>query len=143
MKINVFNTILTLFESVIEMYVLLFTEVPQPPTAFRASDVAKNSLTLSWEPPIGDDTITGYIIEKKKEHSDEWTRVARVPGKVRTHNVTGLTPGGTFSFRVAAENPAGTSEPAELPVAVELKGKKGEFCGCFENKIFYLSMYKK
>lgn len=104
---------------------VVFIEVPQSPTALRASDVTRNSLTLSWEPPIGDDTITGYIVEKKKEHTDEWVRVARTPGKVRTHNVTGLPVGGTFNFRVSAENPAGVSKPAQLPVAVELKGNKG------------------
>lgn len=96
--------------------------------------MTRNSLTLSWEPPIGDDTITGYIIEKKKEHTDEWVRVARTPGKVRTHNVTGLPVGGTFSFRVSAENPAGVSEPAQLPVAVELKGNKGN--GIFQTIFF-------
>ena len=40
--------------------------------------------------------------------------------------MTGLTPGALFNFRVSAENPAGISSPAELPVAVELKGQKGK-----------------
>lgn len=85
---------------------------------------------MSWEPPYGDDTITGYIIEKKKEHTDEWTRVSRVTGKVKSHHITGLAAGGAFYLRVSAENPAGISEPAEMPVVVELKGRKGMYKLC-------------
>ena len=65
------------------------------------------------------------MIEKKKLHGDDWSRVVRVPGKVRSHNVTGLPIGSQFYFRIAAENPAGMSELVELPVVVELKGSKG------------------
>ena len=100
-------------------------EVPEPPTALRASDVNHTAVTLSWEPPYGDSTITNYLIEKRKEHSDEWTRAGRVSGKMKSHRLTGLQPGGAFYFRISAENAAGISKPAELPVVVELKGRKG------------------
>ena len=104
---------------------LILTEVPQPPTSLHVSDVTKTALTLTWEPPYGDDTISGYLIEKRQPHSDTWEKITRVPGKIRSHHMTGLTPGAMFNFRVSAENPAGISSPAELPVAVELKGQKG------------------
>ena len=89
--------------------------------------MTKTALTLTWEPPYGDDTISGYLIEKRRPDIDDtWDKITRVPGKIRSHHLTGLKPGATFSFRVSAENPAGISSPAELPVAVELKGSKGK-----------------
>ena len=102
------------------------TEVPEAPTALHVSDVTKTALTLTWEPPYGDDTVSGYLIEKQHPDSDTWEQITRVPGKVRSHHMTGLKPGETVKFRVSAENPAGISSPAELPVAVELKGSKGK-----------------
>ena len=106
--------------------VYIFSEVPEAPSALHVSDVTKTALTLTWEPPYGDDTVSGYLIEKRHQDSDQWEQITRVPGKVRSHHMTGLKPGETLIFRVSAENPAGVSAPAELPVAVELKGKKGK-----------------
>ena len=100
--------------------------MPEAPSALHVSDVTKTALTLTWEPPYGDDTVSGYLIEKRQADSDKWEQITRVPGKVRSHHMTGLKPGETLIFRVSAENPAGVSAPAELPVAVELKGKKGK-----------------
>ena len=91
-------------------------------------DVTKDSLTLTWEAPdSGQKGLTGYMIEKRTPDSEHWERVARVPALVKSHHVTGLPEGGTFYFRVFAENSTGLSNPAELKKPVEMKGKKGYY----------------
>ncbi|KAK3083483.1 hypothetical protein FSP39_023775 [Pinctada imbricata] len=100
-------------------------EPPASPTALRAKDIAKDSLTLTWEAPPGSKgDIIGYTLERRKSDSNDWERVARVPGKVTTHHIKNLPPGSSHFYRVIAENAAGASKPTELKAPVELKGKK-------------------
>ena len=96
----------------------------------------KDSLTLAWSPPTDDDgTIKRYIIEKRSADSRTWEPITDVSGRTKWCMVKNLPLGGSFYFRVKAENPAGLSEPAELSVPVELKAKKG---GCGDVVIFAL-----
>ena len=86
----------------------------------------KDSLTLAWTaPPDDDGKIKRYIIEKRSADSRTWEPLTDVSGRTKWLMVKDLPPGGSFYFRVTAENPAGLSEPAELSVPVELKAKKG------------------
>lgn len=43
--------------------------------------------------------------------------------------ITGLKSGGLYKFRVIAFNTAGNSEPGEVPEALEVKDRSGEFAG--------------
>ncbi|KAK7507540.1 hypothetical protein BaRGS_00001475, partial [Batillaria attramentaria] len=98
---------------------------PSAPENLRAENIDKDSLTLAWTPPPDDDgSIKRYIIEKRAADSKTWEPVTDVSGRTKWFMVKGLPPGGSFFFRVKAENPAGVSAPAELSVPVELKTKK-------------------
>lgn len=102
------------------------TGKPSPPGSLRAEKVDRDSLTLAWTPPLDDDqSITRYIIEMRSADSNQWEPLSDVSGRTKWFMVRNLPPGGSFYFRVIAENPAGQSEPAELSVPVELKAKKG------------------
>lgn len=103
-----------------------FSELPSPPTSLRVKDVTKDSLTLTWEAPdSGQKGLTGYLIERRTPDSEHWERVCRVPPLVKSQHMSDLPEGGTFYFRVFAENSTGQSSPAELKKPVELKGRKG------------------
>lgn len=120
----IFNTIFA--SKLILIYFFCCVEPPMSPASLHVKDITKTSLTLTWEPPpSGPEGITGYNIERRLSNSDEWERVARVPGKVLSHHLKGLKEGHAFFFRVTAENAAGTSKPTELRAPVELKGRKG------------------
>ena len=50
---------------------------PSPPVNLRAIDFTKESVTLSWEPPVdkGRGKIFGYLLEYQKAGDDEWQKV--------------------------------------------------------------------
>lgn len=76
---------------------------PEPPGRPTISNSTHNSVTLSWS--AAEDMgapITGHTIT--------WPGGSHECGAGTTCTVDGLTPGETYSFRVAATNRAGTSE---------------------------------
>lgn len=50
---------------------------PGPPVNLQAIDFTKESVTLSWQPPIdtGRGKIFGYLLEFQKAGEEEWTKV--------------------------------------------------------------------
>ena len=108
---------------------------PDAPSSPRGplvvSDVLKNSMTLSWQPPFsdGDSPITGYIIERQDLTlglASSWTRVDRVRAHIYALTVTHLAEGHRYLYRVIAENSYGRSAPLESHAAVEAKSPFGQ-----------------
>lgn len=101
----------------------MITEVPEPPTRpLVASDMTKDSLTLSWQPPKydGGSPVTGYLIDKIDLDQGGWVHCARLPADSTTHTVGNLLKNRRYNFRVYAQNKIGTSEPIELPDAMKV-----------------------
>ena len=72
------------------------------PGNFRAQANGPNEIVLSWNKPSGDAEIWEYQIERKTEGLD-WTRLAVVyPGQGTSYADSGLSAGGTWSYRVRA-----------------------------------------
>jgi hypothetical protein len=90
---------------------------PSAPTAFAVTPAANGtSATVTWSPPLSDggNAVTGYQVSR--------TGGAPVDlGLVGTHTWTGLTPGTTYLFTVAARNAVGVglaaSSSAAMPAA--------------------------
>jgi len=108
-----------------------YTDAPSAPRGpLVVSDVHKNSMTLTWQPPFsdGDSPITGYIIEKQDTSlglTSSWTRVERVRSHIYSLTVTHLAEGHRYLFRIIAENSLGRSQPLESRFAVEAKSPYG------------------
>ena len=83
-----------------------YVEVPSAPRSPSASpDPGAASVSLSWLAPSSDGgtAITGYRLEYDTDPAFGSPTVVPL-GVVLAHEVTGLTPGETYYFRLAAEN---------------------------------------
>ncbi|TEB14842.1 Exoglucanase B precursor [Pelotomaculum sp. FP] len=70
-------------------------------STLTASNVAQNSLTLTWTGATDDVGVTGYQIYQDN------TVLTTVDGNTLNYNVTGLTAGTPYSFKVEAGDAAG------------------------------------
>lgn len=91
---------------------------PGTPKSLEVTDVKKDSMVLTWEPPSADggSPITGYIIEKHDKEGVRWIRCNRKNITGLTFKVRGLLESHSYEFRVAAENTVGIGEPSAATV---------------------------
>lgn len=77
-------------------------------------------MTVSWKEPSDDgkSPITGFILERKTTKEMKWTKLNRKPLTERSLEVTGLTEGIEYEYRVSAVNIAGPGKPSEPSVGV-------------------------
>lgn len=83
------------------------------------TNVLKDRMTVSWKEPSDDgkSPILGYMLEKKEPKQINWTKMNRKPMMERSLEVTGLTEGVEYEFRVTAVNIAGAGKPSEASAA--------------------------
>jgi len=102
--------------------------MPQGP--LEVTDVTKTSAKLKWKKPEDDGgcPIKEYEVEKMDVATGKWVRVGRVPGDrpFPELDVTGLTPGAEYKFRVTAVNDEGDSEPLVTEKATIAKNPYGK-----------------
>ncbi|KAI8487371.1 hypothetical protein Bbelb_348400 [Branchiostoma belcheri] len=93
---------------------------PDPPQNVRVTKTAKKPITqaqLVWDKPISDhgSRIKGYVVERKKEGSSDWMRLAEAKDcKKEEFLATGFSEGFEYWIRIRAVNAGGESEPAPL-----------------------------
>ncbi|KAF6733011.1 Titin, partial [Oryzias melastigma] len=90
-------------------------DTPGAPYKLEGSDIAKDSLTLTWYEPDedGGSPITGYWVERYEADHDKWIRCNKLPIKDTNYRVKGLPTRKKYKFRVLAENLAGTGKPSK------------------------------
>jgi len=102
--------------------------VPDAPFPLIVSDLQSNSCTLDWKAPTwnGGEEIIGYTIEMRigESRSGQWTKVyTTTDSYARSQQITGLTEGQEYFFRISAFNKNASSEPLTLNRAVVPKRK--------------------
>ncbi|PSN48991.1 hypothetical protein C0J52_03867 [Blattella germanica] len=110
-------------QETVELTVLGKPSMPQGP--LEVSDVTKTSAKLKWKKPEDDGgcPIKEYEVEKLDMATGKWVRVGKIPGDrpFPEMEVTGLTPGAEYKFRVSAINEEGDSEPLVTEKAIVAK----------------------
>ncbi|XP_054161595.1 twitchin-like isoform X2 [Oppia nitens] len=106
-------------EATVEVTVVSKPAKPEGP--IEVSDVNKKGCHLKWDKPKDDggEPIEGYVIEKLEPETGAWVPVAR--SLIPEADVTGLTPGKSYEFRVKAVNKEGESEPLQTDYPIVAK----------------------
>ena len=100
-----------------------FADKPSAPRNLKVTDVTKETAGLTWEPSESDGgtPIKEYTIEKRDASRNNWIGIGRVKPDTTSFTACKLWEGCDYFFRVAAENPVGVSDFAELPKPVTAK----------------------
>ncbi len=86
-------------------------------SSLTASDVSSSSLTLTWSAATDNVGVTEYRIYR------DGSVIATVAGDVSTYNVSGLTRGTAYTFKVDAGDAAGNRSTAVESTATTLAGE--------------------
>uniref|UniRef100_A0A3B4Y4U8 Titin n=1 Tax=Seriola lalandi dorsalis TaxID=1841481 RepID=A0A3B4Y4U8_SERLL len=95
-------------------------DTPGSPLNLTVKDIKRESVTVTWEPPLidGGARIKNYLVEKRESTRKVYSNVDNKCTKT-SYRITGLTEGTIYYFRVLAENEFGVGQPAETENAVK------------------------
>uniref|UniRef100_A0A8C4S4S7 Titin n=1 Tax=Erpetoichthys calabaricus TaxID=27687 RepID=A0A8C4S4S7_ERPCA len=105
-------------------------DTPSAPVNFRIKEITKDSVSLTWEPPLldGGAKIKNYIIEKRESTRKAYSAVVTNCHKT-SWKVDSLQEGCNYYFRVSAENEHGiglhaeTTDPIKVSEVPQPPGK--------------------
>lgn len=105
----------------VEVEIQILSKPSKPKGPLAVSDVTAEGCKLKWEKPEDDggEPIDHYVVERMDTETGRWVPVCE--SKTPEADVTGLTEGKDYHFRVKAVNPEGESEPLETETSVRAK----------------------
>ncbi|KAM4600603.1 myomesin-3 [Polymixia lowei] len=88
---------------------------PASPLAVQVSDLNKDYVFLTWEPPSADGAspVEGYYVERYDIGEGQWVRCNEAVQRACHFPVFGLKEGTMYQFRVCAVNKAGAGRPSK------------------------------
>ncbi|XP_033116214.1 twitchin-like [Anneissia japonica] len=95
-------------------------DVPGPVANFRAQDATFESVELTWNTPSDDggSPILGYVVEKKPENMDSWSRAAST--SMTSCMASMLESNMPYKFRIRVDNVHGSSEYVEVSHTISI-----------------------
>uniref|UniRef100_A0A673GNE5 Titin n=1 Tax=Sinocyclocheilus rhinocerous TaxID=307959 RepID=A0A673GNE5_9TELE len=98
-----------------ETIIVKVLDTPSASLNFKVKEITKESVTLTWEPPIldGGAKIKNYIVEKRESTRKTFSAVVTNCHKL-SWKVEPLQEGCSYYFRVLAENEHGIGLPADI-----------------------------
>lgn len=108
-------------EDSFELELLVLSKPSKPKGPLKVSDVKADGCKLKWEAPEDDGglPVEGYVVERMDLETGRWVPVCET--KTPEADVTGLTEGKDYHFRVRAVNPEGESDPLDTETSVRAK----------------------
>jgi titin len=105
-----------------EASVTTLATVPSAPRNLTISKISYRTLSLGWSLPEsnGGAPITNYKIEFSGNGGTTWTEITHAVSASRSFNVTGLTRGKEYKFRVSAINASGVGAASVAASATTL-----------------------
>ncbi|XP_025833492.1 twitchin isoform X4 [Agrilus planipennis] len=105
----------------VDVEIQVLSKPSKPKGPLKVSDVTAEGCKLKWEPPEDDggEPVTGYVVERMDVETGRWVPVATT--KTPEADVSGLTEGKDYQFRVKAVNSEGESEPLVTDVPTTAK----------------------
>ncbi|XP_063374991.1 tyrosine-protein phosphatase 10D-like [Cydia amplana] len=87
---------------------------PPAPRSFHPTDAKPSQLTFAWDLPANqaNGVLEKFVIEYAPQNQPEKNTTITFPPEARSGVVAGLTPGGTYSFRLWAATGAGSGPAA-------------------------------
>ena len=78
--------------SIISHLLLPFTDKPSAPQNLQVTNVQRDSIAISWQPPTDDGgaKITGYTVERRDAMKTSWTNAGRVDAETLNLKVSKL-----------------------------------------------------
>uniref|UniRef100_A0A3B4TAU7 Titin n=1 Tax=Seriola dumerili TaxID=41447 RepID=A0A3B4TAU7_SERDU len=108
-------------------------DTPGSPLNLTVKDIKRESVTVTWEPPLidGGARIKNYLVEKRESTRKVYSNVDNKCTKT-SYRITGLTEGTIYYFRVLAENDGSKSafinvrvlDSPSAPINLEVKDVK-------------------
>lgn len=83
-----------------------------PPFSLSVNPTSVSQFRINWTAPGGNDTITGYKIERQTNGGSFSTLVSNTGNSTTHYDNTGLSMGTTYGYRIFAINGAGTGNPS-------------------------------
>lgn len=95
--------------------------VPDAPTGVKTVIVEEGTFNVSWTAPADDGgaTITGYDVEESAD-GGAWTYLGRTETGSTNIDITDVTSGASYRYRVAAVNSAGVGEYSQPSAPVTM-----------------------
>ena len=90
--------------------VLIPAAAPDAPTTLAVTTITKSGAALSWKAPVsnGGSAITNYAVEYSLNSGSSWQTLVHAVSTAVKINLSGLTSGTTYMFRVSAVSLIGT-----------------------------------
>ena len=107
----------------IDNFIIDVPDRPEGPV--EISNITKDSVTLSWQPPSkdGGSPLTGYVIEQRDTRRTQWVKSGSVDKDTTSFTASKLLEDSEYVFRVTAVNAEGDSTPLESSPAKPTRPK--------------------